>query len=932
MAALSSHIARTSLVYYATVAILSLRGIVLIPLLLRTFGPAQYGLYVLALSGISYGHVLALFGMDSSVYQYLTPVLRTKTARVVFWTTIQTVAAFASVLILGALVGGMLFLSGTVSHLVLACSVVAAGQVIWGLSLAPFRCEERSGIYMGSSMTTTLGDFVVTATTTLLARNLETVFVALACYHVAVAAVVLSIQSGRLPYHPWSFTQFRKQIRFGLNGLVNQLVITGYFVWDRTIVSVAAGLTAVAAYAPGMAMGAVILPLAGTSVFTLPTLLVRPDIRQSPTLRRSVLRQAIRQYALVAIPAAVGAALIARPFLRIITSPTLAAVAAPVAWLACGAVLASGLSRFAILALRADGEDKWLSKNLVLHFAVFVLLAAGLSFLWPRETPFFVAASILTVNLAQAYAAFRRLRRRVTNVLAPALFLTPAVGTAAFVWLHFLFPVQSLAAIVALVGVSIAVYAATTMALERVGPRKLIRFIRQPTGLEGGSADEPVRRDGERQTIILYSGPNHLFACAGIFYAAELAEQYEVHVILNEYGRAVITQPMLNALVGRNIGVHWLPDARGLKKHEAYHDFSHSLIEKFRPSAVFADDDMGVFDVVLARRARETGARVICFQTGTFGESMAYDYQMITRGQGALWARARGLPPEWGRRYITARQHAMHHWHYYLGPCLAGYRSYPGVSSIFLRRSHTGRRDGEFYLAYEPGSPPIAARDGTPEHKIIPIGHPLLRDAGKRLFSEIYPSPDFVEKNSALLLVDFPSEVASATSGNNKSARNWTSSLIEAVVALAKNLSNHYSQIIIKPHPALGRHVGFLNELKLALESVPGVRFVEPAINAIGFLRIVRIVIGDESTVLKLARYFPGLVIVSTDFSSVTGRRPFHASEAGFNVFDGWREAAVADLSALPATNSQCGCPEGADPAVTVVELLQRREILTHPQ
>ena len=928
MASIGSHIARTNLVYYAMVCILSLRGIVLIPLLLHVFGPENYGRYALALSGMSYALVLIQFGMDSSVYQYLTPVLGTKAARTVFWTVVQTAMGLGAVLISVAFLIGKLMLSGVVAHLVMASSVIAASQAMWSLSLTPFRCEERSGVYMGTSLGVTLGDFAITATAATLSHDLATVFVALACYHSGVACALTAIQARRLPFHGWSRSEANRILRFGWDGLINQLVITGYFVWDRTIVSVSAGLATVAAYVPGMALAAIILPLAGTSVFTLPTLLVRPRIHRSPTLKRSILRQAIRQYLLAAIPASVGVMLIAKPFLEVITTPRLAAVGAPVAWLACGGVLASGLARFAILALRADGEDKWMSWNLAIHFAAFVLLAGGASYLWQQDAPYFVAGSIMITNVSQAAVAFHRLRRHVTNVLAPSLFLTPVIGTAAFAWLHFLVHVRGIAEILAVVGTSAAIYLAVIMFMERIGPRAFLRLLRKPVDLGEVSGLEEDLPERPRKTIILHSGPNHLFASAGIFYAAELAQNYDVHVVLPEYGRNAITQPMLDALARRSIIVHWLPDVRGIRKHEVNREFAELLIEDIQPVAVFSESDMGIFDAVLARCARAAKARVICFQTGAYGVSIESDYELLMRGYGALWARSRGLPPDWGRRFISARQHLLHIWHYYIGPILAGYRPFPGISSIFLRRSHTGQRDGEAYLVYEPGAASIAAKDGTPEAMIITISHPLLRRAGKHLFSEIYPVPDFVERNSALLLVDLPAEVSAGAAGAKTDAPAWATSLKDAISALATNLSGHYSQVLIKPHPVLERQAGFLDEIKAVLAGIPGIYFIEPSVNAIGFLSAVRIVVGEESTVLKLARYVPGLVIVSTTYSAAANKRPFHASEAGINVFDSWRQVVAADLSVLPASTPDCGCPEDADPEISLMETLQRRGFL----
>lgn len=915
MTNVGSHIARTSLVYYATVMMLSLRGIILIPLLLHTFGPETYGLYILALSGVSYGVVVAQFGLDSSIYQYLTPVLKTDAARDVFWTALQTAAAVAFIGMLVAAIVGLGGVGGDLGILILACALASSGQVLWGLSLTPYRCEERSGVYMTTSMSTTLGDFLLTATVAFLFRNLAIVFCVLATYHLSVASVLLVLQHRRLPFKCWSVSQFVKLVRFGFDGLVNQLFITGYFVWDRTIVSIAAGLSAVAAYAPGMAMGAVVLPLAGTSTFTLPTLLARPSIHRSPSAKRAVLRQAIRQYSLMALPAAVGAALISGPFLQIITTPALAAVATPISWVACAAVLASGLARFAILSLRADGDDGWLSKNLVAHFAVFVLLAGGASWFWPAHAPLVVAISILLVNLSQTVSVFIRLRCFVTNVLAPSLFITPMIGAAVFSVVFAFFYPRGIPAILLMVAVSVVLYAVVCMALERVLPRDLLAMIRKQADLNFTEAVESV---SAKDPVLLYSGPNHLFASSGIFYAVELADAFEVHVILNEYGSQAITQAMLDALARRQIQVHWLPDRRGLHKHEAYRDFCDNLLERVPTKIVLVDDDMGPFNIVLVRRARHLGARVVCFQTGTFDRSNASDFRTIVAVQARLLADRFHLPFWLASIWIIARTHLRHVWGYYWGPVLSGFRPYPGPSSVYLRRSHTGRRGGERFLCYEPGAYAIAVQDGTPEEQMVAIGHPLLRETGRRLFAEIYPSPDYVAENAALLLVDIPIVAQTKQAEECDSA-----SLAGRVAAVADALSRRYGQVLIKPHPVLQGHSAFLSTLQHSLADNKAIQMLEPSVNALGFLQVVRAVVGEQSTVLKLARYFPNLLVISAGFS-VLPRRPFHASEAGLLVFDHWREIIEADISATPPIARASLAPEGVAPSLTVVDILHQ--------
>ncbi len=922
MTAVGSHIARTSIVYYVSLAILALRGLILIPLLLRLLGTLGYGTYILAVSGVSYGIIIIQMGLDSALYQYLTPALRTPRASVLFWTAILTAASWASVLVIAAAI----FPVGPAGRLVLSCVCVAAGQVLWGLSLAPYRCDERSGIYTGTAISINFGDFLITLSVAALSHSLAIVLGSLAFYHLTAAIVLLTTQARKLPPQLWSRVEFDRMIRFGANGLLNQLVVAGYFVWDRIFISLTAGVAMVAAYAPGMALAACILPLAGTSAFTLPTLLVRDAVRRSPRLTRTIMRHAIQQYVLMAIPAVAGITLIARPFLNAITSPSLAAIGTPVAWLAAGAVLANGLARFAILALRARGEDRWLLRSLLLNFATFVALSAIPSSLWPAYAPVATASAILAVNSSQLFFAYRHLGNHVPNVLTPSLFLTPAIATLGFVCLRFVVTLTSLVDVIEYVVAAIAIYVAVGMAIERVSILSLWRMLRSPAELPETELRPGSTKLEERPSILLHSGPNHLFCSIGILYAAELAETFKVHVILSEYRNSNITSAMIGALRRRNIDIHWIPDRRWLSKHEANYDLVSQLLETSRPLAVFLNDDTGEFNIAMARAARKSGARVICFQTGAFGEAPALDYEYAVNTHGALWARERGLPMLAGRTLIAARLLAWHYWHYYLAPLLIGHRPYRGPSSLYLRRGHIGQRDGEAYLCYEPGGPRIAIKAGTPSESVVPIGHPLLRSAGKTMLAEISSCPEGVGARAALLLVNLPGD-PSATLTGQEGKSDTVAMVVDATVGLAAALSKNYDQVLVKPHPGLVRIGNILDQLKSALKKCPQVTILDPKLDAVWLLPFVRIVVGDTSSVLKFARYFPGLIIVSTCFSD-RPLKTFHASDAGLHVFATWRDVVASNLAALAPADGVGILPEGAT-LEPIVEVLTRRGLLS---
>lgn len=897
------HVARVGVFYYVFFALQAVRGIVLIPLLLNILSAPGYGVFVLALTAASYGVVIAQLGLDAALYQYLTPALGTKREGSIYWSAILAAAAWTGVVIaLGA--GAASFFPSLSPFLTWGTAGAVAGQVLWGLALAPLRCRERVFTFLCLTNVVMAGDLVLTLAAAAWFRNVEAVILSIGAFHAATALLFQSARMRATPFASVSFDEARRLVSFGVRGVVNQLMLAGYFVFDRTLISLAAGVAAVAAYTPGMALGAVMLPMANMASATLPTLLARGEARHSATLKRAIIHAALRQYALIAVPACAGIALVAGPFFTLVAPAEIAATATRVAILAAAAMFASGLGRFAVLALRVEGGDPWLMRSVAAHFAAFLVLATLVCVVFTAHAAIGMAAAILAVNIAQTIAVYRRLARHGRGLVAPALFVTPAVGAAAFSIPLSAVPPHDALQLGLFVAAAIVLYGVTVMALERMGPRALWRLLRTPAALPNAQAPEAAKPEDARPSALLCSGPNHLFVSIGAFYAAELAETCRVTVLLHEYGRAAITDRVMAALHKRDIRIRWIPDRRRLAKHRTNQELVTHVIEETRPALALLDDDMGEFNIVLAEAAKEHGARVVCFQTGAAGENFRDGYLYAVDVLGPALAARHGLPRFLGRWRMIAISHLKHHWHYHAGPFLAAGRMYRGASSLFLRTGAPCQRDGEAWLVYEPGAPEIYRAWGTPPSRVIPVHHPLRRPAGRAMFDDIAPDVVAEESPAAVVLFDLPLEPA------GDADQNHAAQAVAAAGALAQELSRFHGRILVKPHPALAGMPELLERLADAMRPYPGTVLLEPRIDGVALLSNAALLIGETSNVLKIARYFSGVTVVSAAYSR-TPRELFHASAAGMHVFPTVYDAIAAGLSELRPLAGDAA-PEGA--------------------
>jgi O-antigen/teichoic acid export membrane protein len=475
----AGHIARTNLLFFASIAVQSLRGLILIPLLLRLLHASGYGQWVLVASWVSYAIIVLLLALDTSIYQYVTPAMGTPRSRAIYWTILRIAALWSAALFAIVGIGILVFAPAVVAMLVMACGALAIGQTFWTLLLTPFRCEERTHLFFGTSTLILLGDFAVTAATAALFRQLLPVVVVLAAYHLSVALILFVVQQRRFPALPWLREIVRPSLIFGVSATYLQLLSSGFFVFDKSIVSHFAGVAALAGYAPPMALAIVLLPLNASGTVTLPTLLVRPEVRASKHLKSVIFQHALQQWGLITIPAAVGVALIAKPFLTIIVGPTLAASSLPIAALAAATLVAEGLCRFSYMGLRVENEVAWLTIAKSLQFAGFLVGAILLCILLPQRVPIVVVAAIFVSNFVFAVIGMVRLRRYTAGVITARTFATPLAGTAAFLPLMVVLPwVTSILGLIGFVTAAIIIYAFTAMLIERVSPLEFWRVLK----------------------------------------------------------------------------------------------------------------------------------------------------------------------------------------------------------------------------------------------------------------------------------------------------------------------------------------------------------------------------------------------------------------------------------------------------------------------
>lgn len=250
--------------------------LILTPVLLKTVGPADYGLWVLAYSIAGFGN-LANFGMGLATQRF---VARARGEKSKSASMEQAAAVVAQTLLLAAIGGTVLavvlllaarplaeiFLGkmGVQAHVILSiqvAGVVIACQQIESVLASGLRGLERFDLAAKAEATTkSLGAAAVIATA-VWSRDVEAVLIVAATFAVAAViakGIVLRRALKRvIPVFSWRFPD-RALLRFGLWTWLQGISATVFQQADRLLLSAMLGGVAVANYSVASQVGALV--------------------------------------------------------------------------------------------------------------------------------------------------------------------------------------------------------------------------------------------------------------------------------------------------------------------------------------------------------------------------------------------------------------------------------------------------------------------------------------------------------------------------------------------------------------------------------------------------------------------------------------------------------------------------------------------------
>ncbi len=321
-----------------------LLGLVQVPILTKGLGAALYGNWSLINVTVSLIVPFSMLSFSMSVVRFLSAEKDIGRVREDFF------SACVLVFISGTIFSLLLFFlsdflaasifkdAGASSYIKLGSGLVLLNSLL-PVVLAFFRMRRKIGFYTTLNLSQDILQFGLIVAAILLGYKLGGVIIAFIISGILIIAIALFVILRQTGFQLPRFSNMKSYLKWGIPLTPNSAMLWIMNVSDRYIVSYFLGVAAAgiysAAYSIGQYASFVLLPL---SIVLYPTISKTYDEGNLDETRR-YLKYSLKYLMMIAIPAASGLSILAKPLLQILTTPEFVIGSSVVPWVAFGVVL-----------------------------------------------------------------------------------------------------------------------------------------------------------------------------------------------------------------------------------------------------------------------------------------------------------------------------------------------------------------------------------------------------------------------------------------------------------------------------------------------------------------------------------------------------------------------------------------------------------------
>jgi len=305
----------------------SLSGILLLPLLTRTLGLQEYGLYVQFIVTISLVMAFATLGLPYATVRFLSGEKDKRQIQDDVYSTLTFIALFGAAvgiifLILAGFTSKILFDGFT--NIVYILSILIPVECVLSSLVNLLRAFQETKKYAIISLIKTYVELV--AIYIVVINGYGIIYVALSIFIFRAALLIILIAGIiRTVGVCWPrFSRIREYLSFGLPTVPGGLAAWIVGSSDRYLIGILLGTTYVGYYNPAYSLGSMIIMLMTPINFVLVSVLAKHYDDNRMDLVQSIFKYSLKYFLILAIPASLGISLLSKPLLEMLSTKDIA--------------------------------------------------------------------------------------------------------------------------------------------------------------------------------------------------------------------------------------------------------------------------------------------------------------------------------------------------------------------------------------------------------------------------------------------------------------------------------------------------------------------------------------------------------------------------------------------------------------------------------
>ena len=308
--------------------IISLSGIIFLPILTKNLSIEEYGIWAQLMVTVGIVPLTVLFGLPYAMTRFLPALEKREEIQEIFYSilfvvTVASVTASLLIYIFSNVIANKLFDSNIL--VVKTLSVIIFIECLNSLFFNYFRATQQIKKYSILLSIQTLLNMILVSFFVITGRGIFGAVLGFMLKGVIIFLITLLLIISEVEFKIPKSLNLKKYLRFSLPTIPGNLSSWIVDSSDRYIIGILLGAAFVGFYSPGYTLGTIINMFFAPLAFILPPTLSKYYDNGNFEEVRTILSYAMKYFTLIAVPSVFGLSLLSKPLLMILTTPEIAA-------------------------------------------------------------------------------------------------------------------------------------------------------------------------------------------------------------------------------------------------------------------------------------------------------------------------------------------------------------------------------------------------------------------------------------------------------------------------------------------------------------------------------------------------------------------------------------------------------------------------------